>query len=103
MPHLVTHRFSRPAFAPVIVVAIALALTGCGRRGALEAPPGASGQSATDQSSATRLAPGIGGTVPRQSAADRDPLSQPSRSGEFEEDEAPIQAPDRPFILDAIL
>lgn len=103
MPHLAPQRFSQLALAPVVFAVIALTLTGCGRRGTLEPPPGAPGQSATSQSSASRLTPGLVSGASRQNAADRDPLSQPPRSGDLEDDEPAIPAPNRPFILDAIL
>jgi predicted small lipoprotein YifL len=100
LPHLVSQRFSIATLAPVALAVIVLTLAGCGRRGTLEAPPGAPG-AATSQSPGTRLTPGLVGSA-RQNPADRDPLSPPSRAG-VEEDEPPIPAPDRPFILDAIL
>lgn len=101
MPHSALQRLCRTATAPVIFAVIALALAGCGRRGSLEAPPGAPGASSA-QTSGPRLTPALGGSPSRQNAADRDPLAQPSR-GETEEDEPPIPAPNRPFVLDAIL
>ncbi|MFN3889968.1 MAG: LPS translocon maturation chaperone LptM [Beijerinckiaceae bacterium] len=86
--------------APVLLGVIALALAGCGRRGPLEAPPGAPA-AASAQNQSPRLAPaGVGS---RQNIADRDPLSRPPRTGDLEEDEPPIPAPKRPFILDPIL
>ena len=42
------------------------------------------------------------GATSRQNVADRDPLAPTSRLGE-EADEPPVPAPNRPFILDAIL
>jgi predicted small lipoprotein YifL len=92
---------SKAALVPIALLAAALTLAGCGRRGALEPPPGAPGASA--QGSGSRLAPSPVGNPARQSAANRDPLSQPTRTGDVEEDEAPIPAPNRPFILDSLL
>ena len=102
MPHLPSRRPYISGFAPVLLAVIALTLAGCGRRGALEAPPGAPGQTANGQSSGNRLSPVASGTS-RQSAADRDPLAPTSRISGGDEEEAPIPAPNRPFILDAIL
>ena len=87
----------------MLVAVIALTVAGCGRRGALEAPPGAPGQTASGQNSGNRLTPGIASGSSRQSAANRDPLAPTSRTSDGEEEEPPIPAPNRPFILDAIL
>ncbi|MDP2356483.1 MAG: hypothetical protein Q8M31_10550 [Beijerinckiaceae bacterium] len=86
----------------IALMAVAIALPGCGRRGALEAPPDAASANALKQQSTNRLTPGIGAAPSRQNAADRDPLAPTSRNG-AEEDEPPVPAPNRPFILDAIL
>lgn len=102
MPHSSSRPFQFASFAPVLLAVIALTLAGCGRRGALEAPPGAPGQTASGQKPGNRLSPVAAGTS-RQSAADRDPLAPTSRSSDGEDDEPPIPAPNRPFILDAIL
>lgn len=91
--------FTTTSLALAALVTISLTLAGCGRRGALEAPPGAAGASASKPQGA-RLTPG--GATSRQNLADRDPLAPTSRLGE-EEDEPPVSAPNRPFILDAIL
>lgn len=102
MPRIFSQRSPSTSLALIALVAITLALPGCGRRGALEAPTDAAGASAPRQQSGNRLTPGIGGATTRQNVANRDPLAPTSRAGE-EEDEPPIPAPNRPFILDAIL
>lgn len=103
MPHFLYRPFRNAGFAPVLIAVIAISLAGCGRRGALEAPPGAPGQAASGQNSGNRLTPGIAGGSTRQNAANRDPLAPTSRTSEGDEEEPPIPAPNRPFILDAIL
>ncbi len=102
MPRFFSQRPPSTSLALIALVAITFALPGCGRRGALEAPPDASGASASKPQSATRLTPSVGGATSRQNLADRDPLAPASRLGQ-EEDEPPVPAPNRPFILDAIL
>lgn len=101
MPRIFSQRSPSTSLALIALVAITLALPGCGRRGALEAPPDATGASASKPQSANRLTPGIGGAS-RQNVANRDPLAPTTRAGD-EEDEPPVPAPNRPFILDAIL
>jgi predicted small lipoprotein YifL len=103
VPYLLSRPFQIAGYAPVLVAVIALTVAGCGRRGALEAPPGAPGQTASGQNSGNRLTPGIASGSSRQSAANRDPLAPTSRTSDGEEEEPPIPAPNRPFILDAIL
>ncbi len=102
MPRFFSQRSPSTALALIALLAITLALPGCGRRGALEAPSNAAGASASKPQSANRLTPGIGSATSRQDAATRDPLAPSSRLGE-EEDEPPVPAPNRPFVLDAIL
>jgi predicted small lipoprotein YifL len=102
VPRIFSQRSPSTSLALIALVAITLALPGCGRRGALEAPPDVTGASASKPQSANRLTPGIGGATSRQNVADRDPLAPTSRLGE-EADEPPVPAPNRPFILDAIL
>jgi predicted small lipoprotein YifL len=60
-----------------LVVTAGLALAGCGRRGALEAPPGA------------------GVAAPKPSAYSLD--------GGGQDDKVAVKKPDRPFVLDPIL
>jgi predicted small lipoprotein YifL len=103
VPQLAPKRFLISRLAPALLAVAVLSLAGCGRRGALEAPPGASGASASSPAAASRLSPGLTGGSSRQNLADRDPLSPPARRGDAVEDGPPIPAPDRPFILDAIL
>lgn len=86
-----------------MLIVVAIALGACGRRGSLEAPPGStSAASPSSPTAASRLTPGIAGSSARLDPARTDPLSSQVRPGEGEE-EPPVPAPDRPFILDAIL
>lgn len=102
MPHLAYKRVFSPAFLPVALTLIALGLSGCGRRGQLEAPEGARASGAT-QTSANRLNPVPARSSTRQDPTNRDPLSQTGRGAQVDDDEPPITAPNRPFILDSIL
>ena len=104
MSHLAFKRASSRAILPLALVAIALTLAGCGRRGSLEAPEGATGAAAsTGRRPASRLTPGTARSTARQDPSSRDPLSQTSRGAQIDDDEPPIPAPKRPFILDPIL
>ncbi|MBX9758484.1 MAG: lipoprotein [Beijerinckiaceae bacterium] len=102
MAQLAFKRVFSPALLPVALTLIALGLSGCGRRGSLEAPESA-GAGAVSQTSANRLSPTPARSSARQDASSRDPLSQTGRGAQIDDDEAPIPAPNRPFILDSIL
>ena len=65
-------------------ILLALPLSGCGRRGQLESPDAPEGASAPKATQNGRYSLG-------------------SQTADNDEDEAPILAPKRPFILDSIL
>jgi len=93
-------RINRAAAAGALVIAVSLALGGCGRRGALEPPEGARPAPASPSSS-LRVAP-LGARTTRIDPARQDALSPGAGRGTVAGDK-PITAPDWPFILDAIL
>ncbi|WP_229729503.1 LPS translocon maturation chaperone LptM [Agaricicola taiwanensis] len=79
----------------VVIVALALALSGCGRKGPLEPPPGA------PAAAVVTPAPGEDDDGIRPSAS----LQRPTDSGAA--DQGPlldnVARPDRPFLLDPLL
>ncbi|MGP9820223.1 LPS translocon maturation chaperone LptM [Salinarimonas sp. NSM] len=79
-------RASRASVGVILVVAAALALSACGRRGALEPPPGAGPAPAAEEA---RVA--------------SDPLTDVPVGGPREPETAPVAQPDRPFFLDVLL
>ncbi|VFU07249.1 LPS translocon maturation chaperone LptM [Methylocella tundrae] len=81
----------RPIFRAAVCLAFALALTGCGRRGPLEAPPGS-----------TPVTPLSG--VPEAAQEPRSELALPGEAtAAAKPAAAPVKAPPRPFILDPLL
>lgn len=104
MSHLALKRVSAPAILPLALIVVALALAGCGRRGSLEAPEGAPNSTgAASQASPARLTPGLARNTGQQDLSSRDPLTPQPRGAQVDDDEAPIPAPNRPFILDSLL
>ena len=75
---------------PLIIAAVSVVLlAGCGRRGPLEAPPGATPVPQTTSAEDER--------TPGDKPVTLSPISKPAGK------KTPIAAPKRPFILDAIL
>lgn len=88
---------SRLPLALTLVVALALTLSACGRRGPLEAPPTAAAQAA-----AASGQPAAGQPIPEVAEADNDALTV-SPIGTAKPRPAPAIIPNRPFILDSLL
>jgi predicted small lipoprotein YifL len=93
-------RINSATLAGALVIAVSLALGGCGRRGALEPPEGARPAAASPASPA-RIAP-LGARTSRGDPAGQDALF-PGAGREPAAADEQITPPDRPFILDAIL
>ncbi|WP_372421971.1 LPS translocon maturation chaperone LptM [Salinarimonas chemoclinalis] len=79
-------RAGRASVGVILVVAAALALSACGRRGALEPPPGA-------------------GPAPlaEEARVPADPLTGIPVGGPRQPETVPVEQPDRPFFLDFLL
>lgn len=79
-------RGKRVGVCLVVLVAASIALTACGRRGALQPPPGAGPAPLADEA-----------------AVPSDPLVSLPAPGAREPETVPVAQPDRPFLLDFLL
>jgi len=93
IPGLSASGATRSAF---IVLALALALAGCGRRGALEAPPNAAAQAGENQ----RTGAVVGGDEEDDGADSV--VTSPIPGGQKKRAKG-ITIPQRPFVLDPLL
>lgn len=93
IPGLSASGATRSAF---IVLALALALAGCGRRGALEAPPNAAAQASENQ----RTGAVVGGDEEDDGADSV--VTSPIPGGQKKRAKG-ITIPQRPFVLDPLL
>ncbi|MGJ3263196.1 MAG: LPS translocon maturation chaperone LptM [Salinarimonas sp.] len=79
-------RAGRASVGLILVIAAALALSACGRRGVLQPPPGAGPAPLADEA---RVPP--------------DPLTDVPVGQPREPESVPVAQPDRPFVLDVLL
>jgi predicted small lipoprotein YifL len=100
----------RPNFrAAICVLALVLTLQGCGRRGALEPPPGSAPTNAPltgapDQNAGPRSAAEVPGFVPQTSGGGLDANTPGNAPAAPVASRPPLaKAPPRPFPLDPIL
>lgn len=95
IPGLSASGATRSAF---IVLALALALAGCGRRGALEAPPNAATQAQAGENQRTGAV--VGGDEEDDGADSV--VTSPIPGGQKKRAKG-ITIPQRPFVLDPLL
>ncbi|HUB64470.1 MAG TPA: lipoprotein [Methylocella sp.] len=83
------------------IAVLALSLVACGRRGALEPPPGAaaSNPAITGTPGEEEAKPANSGELPEQNTANSKPAATPAQTGATQ---APPHVP-RPFVLDPLL
>ncbi|GGK35391.1 LPS translocon maturation chaperone LptM [Salinarimonas ramus] len=79
-------RAGRASVGLILLIATALTLSACGRRGALEPPPGAGPAPLADEA-----------------AVPSDPLVNVPVGGPRQPESVPVAQPDRPFLLDILL
>jgi predicted small lipoprotein YifL len=84
----------------VLLTAVALTLVSCGRRGALEPPPGAAASNpAVTGTPGDSETPANAGDLPGQNTASSSGAAAPAQAGVKQ---APPRAP-KPFLLDPLL